>query len=50
MIDQLSSHNLNEFIVLADCGGWLGWTSFNSWELTGEPDEDLNPDYVAVRT
>lgn len=48
MIDQLGSNN--QFFVLTDCGGWFGWTSFESWEPTGEPDEVLDPEYVAMRT
>jgi hypothetical protein len=48
MIDQLGSDN--QFFVLIDCGGFFGWTSFDSWEATGEPDEVLNPEYVAMRT
>ena len=48
MIDQLGSNN--QFFVLTDDGGFFGWTSFDSWEDTGEPDEVLNPQYVAMRT
>lgn len=48
MIDQLAPDN--QFFVLTDCGGFFGWTSFDSWEATGEPDEVLNPEYVAMRT
>lgn len=48
MIDQIGSDN--QFFVLTDCGGFFGWTSFDSWEATGEPDVVLNPEYVAMRT
>lgn len=48
MIDQLGSDN--QFFVLTDCGGFFGWTSFDSWEATGEPDEVLSPEYVTMRT
>ena len=48
MIDQLGTDN--QFFVLTDDGGFFGWTSFNSWEAPGEPDEVLNPEYVAMRT
>jgi hypothetical protein len=48
MIDQLGQDN--QFFVLTDCGGFFGWTSFDSWESTNEPDVVLNPEYVAMRT
>jgi hypothetical protein len=48
MIDQLGLDN--QFVVLTDCGGFFGWTSFDSWEATNEPDVVLNPEYVAMRT
>jgi len=37
MIDRLGPDN--QFVVLTDCGGFFGWTTFASWEPTGEPDE-----------
>ena len=48
MIDQLGSDN--QFFVLTDCGGFFGWTSFDSWEATDEPDVVLQPEYIAMRT
>lgn len=50
MVDQIHPLDCTLFVVLTDCGGWFGWTSFDSWELTGEPDVILNPEYVAMRT
>lgn len=38
-----------QFWVLTDCGGFFGWTSFGSWEPTGEPDVVLSPEYIALR-
>lgn len=48
MIDQVALDG--QFIVLTDCGGWFGWTTFDSWESTGAPDEVLQPEYIAMRT
>jgi hypothetical protein len=48
MIDQVGSDN--QFVVMIDGGGFFGWTAFDSWELTGEPDVVLNPEYVVMRT
>lgn len=48
MIDLVGSDN--QFWIVTDCGGFFGWTSFHSWEPTGEPDEVLDPEYIALRT
>lgn len=47
MIDLIGSDN--QFWVVTDCSGFFGWTSFQSWEPTGEPDVVLAPEYVAMR-
>lgn len=48
MIDQLG--NDDQFFVLTDGGGFFGWTTFDGWEPTDEPDMVLNPEYVHMRT
>lgn len=45
-IDQISGE---QFVVLCDSGGWFPWTSFASWEPTGEPDVELPDQYIALR-
>ena len=47
MIDLVAGE---QFFVITDCGGFFGWTSFESWEPTGEPDEQLSAEFVAART
>jgi hypothetical protein len=39
----------DQFFVLTDSGGFFGWTSFDSWEPTGEPDEELSAEFRAMR-
>lgn len=39
----------DKFFVATDCGGFFGWTSFASWESTGEPDVELSDEYRAAR-
>jgi hypothetical protein len=48
MIDLLGADD--QFFVLTDCGGCFGWTTFDSWEPTNEPDVPLDPEYVVPRT
>lgn len=39
----------DQFFVMTDCGGWFGWTSFDSWAPTGEPDVELSDEFKAMR-
>jgi len=47
MIDLVGSDG--QFWVVTDDGGFFGWTSFQSWEPTDEPDVTLDPEYIALR-
>lgn len=39
----------DQFWVLTDSGGFFGWTSFDSWQPTGEPDVELSKEFRELR-
>lgn len=48
-IDQIHPVDRNQFAVCTDCGGWMMWCSFASWEPTGAPDVEMTDEYKAMR-